>query len=328
MGTDTSANASDTIDNKTDERAPLKTPAERKRKKGPWSPRPWLTFAVQALLCLGTLGAFIAAVYYAYVADKTLTEIRTQTSAARVGADSAKKSADAAINSVKVANDTLEVQRKAVEKTLAEMKQQTTTMQASAKAAADANRLSRDSFLATQRPWINADIAVGGPLEYDSGGGMHIKLRFQLKNIGNSPATYVHIYARAYELFSSDPAENHRRLTEKPKVPPLTRSGFTLFPGNTAVQDLTTTIGQDVINKRFKDYGVWPIVVGTINYGSVFDNTHHYQTGFAVELHRSTRLDPTGSRMGLPWAIYPEDGNLPASELQVIRYRLGSDYAE
>jgi len=60
--------------------------------------------------------------------------------------------------------------------------------------AQEANRLNRDAFITTQRPWIAADVEPLG-IEYDVN-GLNVNARFILTNSGNSPAIHVNIHPR------------------------------------------------------------------------------------------------------------------------------------
>jgi hypothetical protein len=152
----------------------------------------------------------------------------------RIAADASRISANAAKDATDVAKNTLQMQKDSVEKTLLEMGRQTKSMETTAKAASDANRLNRDNFLATERPWVKVDIEVAGPLFYDVN-GVNVALRFRLKNIGHSPATHISINPRFLAPAGGvernfDPGAFEKKIYDETKNIPLDPSGYTLFP--------------------------------------------------------------------------------------------------
>ncbi|HYL74715.1 MAG TPA: hypothetical protein VEU96_10955 [Bryobacteraceae bacterium] len=65
--------------------------------------------------------------------------------------------------------------------------------------ARTANKISRSSLAATQRPWVSIDAAIGGPFVFDENGA-HVTIYFVLKNTGLSAATGVVFYPELYIL--------------------------------------------------------------------------------------------------------------------------------
>ena len=65
----------------------------------------------------------------------------------------------------------------------------------SAGAAKESADTAKNALVAANRPWIKADISVGGPVFYNVN-GMNFTLRFILKNVGHSPATNIWVEAQ------------------------------------------------------------------------------------------------------------------------------------
>jgi hypothetical protein len=70
-----------------------------------------------------------------------------------------------------------------------------------ANATRDQVKLSREAFLADQRPWLALTVHIAGPLAYDDKGsqtGMcwHIPLNYQVRHRGKSPAINVDFFAK------------------------------------------------------------------------------------------------------------------------------------
>lgn len=69
-----------------------------------------------------------------------------------------------------------------------------------ANAAIASNEISRGIMIAEQRPWIAVEVNVAGPLAYDAKGWdagvrWHIPLKYNLRNLGKTPATNVSFFA-------------------------------------------------------------------------------------------------------------------------------------
>ena len=221
---------------------------------------------------------------------------------------------------------------KFAEQQASEMKESIAAAKDAVKAASDANRLNRDNFLATERPWIAADIEVGGPLRYDVNGA-NITLRFQLKNVGHSPATHLWIrpqgLALPFGIDNFDPRAIQQKIYTEMKTRPLSPWGITLFPGDTIVENMTMSIGAEELKRstQIVDF-IEPTIVGTIDYSFVFEDGHH-QTGFVVELRRSDTPRPESTaKKRSPAAIFPDEGDIPATELRLYRSFLGNEYAD
>jgi len=252
---------------------------------------------------------------------------------AKQQASDMKESIAATKDAAKAASDANQLNRDNFLTTERHMKESIAAAKDAAKAASDANQLNRDNFLATERPWVTADIGVGGPLYYNVNGA-NITLRFQLKNIGHSPATHVwinlQVIAPAIGIdHDYDPRKTQHKIITQTKTRPLDPFGFTLFPGDTITQDWTVNISVEELKRitQKADF-IMPVIVGTIDYGFVFEDGHH-QTGFIIEVKRSNVPRPEATAKNRsPEAIFPDEGDIPASELRFYRSFLGGEYAD
>jgi hypothetical protein len=203
-----------------------------------------------------------------------------------------------------------------------------------AKAASDANQLNRANFVATQRPWLTAaNIAVGGPLFYDVNGG-NFTLQFEVKNVGHSPAIHVWIEIRVVAPAiggdtNFDPRVLQHTLLDEMKTRPLLPFGVTIFPGDTITQNMQVSIPTEELKRiTQKVEFIHPTIIGAIEYGFVFEEGRH-RTSFFVEVRRSDRPRPeSDAKKRYPGAIFPDEGDIPAADLRLIRSILGGEYAD
>ncbi|RTL52540.1 MAG: hypothetical protein EKK40_07555 [Bradyrhizobiaceae bacterium] len=84
---------------------------------------------------------------------------------------------------------------------------QSRDMQASIVAARDANTLTRDIFVADQRPWLLWKIPPTVEMT-KNGGHLHIKIDGSLTNIGKTPARNISYFAKFYVPGKNEPAIN------------------------------------------------------------------------------------------------------------------------
>src|ERR1035437_444117 len=77
----------------------------------------------------------------------------------------------------------------------------TISLSGSTRIAANAAKESADvankTLIATQRPWVTADVIVVGPLIFKNGGAV-ITLRYSLKNLGAPPAANANFNAKMF----------------------------------------------------------------------------------------------------------------------------------
>ncbi|CAM2924389.1 hypothetical protein [Legionella worsleiensis] len=198
-----------------------------------------------------------------------------------------------------------------------------------AKETADAARnqaeVAQKGFFASHRPWIPANVLIGGPLEYDIN-GMNINLMFNLTNIGHSPAinTWVHFKAVVPAIgidANFDPRKIQEQILEEARSKPNDFLGHVVFPGQTTSQYISTTVSNEELQRiTNKTTLVHIVIIGCIDYGSTFEEGHH-QTGFILELRRSDRPREEVQRQNRnPSAIFIDDGNIPMEDLRLFKH--------
>lgn len=198
-----------------------------------------------------------------------------------------------------------------------------------ADATTQANKLSKDIFVSTERPWVTADIAVGGPLQYNVN-GLNITLLFMLKNIGHSPATNVSVDLRLVAPAIGidaiyNPTATLREMVAQSKSRPLAPWGHLLFPSEPLNQQISTTIGKDELARiTQKAEFIHLTAIGCITYGFVFDAGLHH-TGFILDIRRSDTPRPESTAKNRhPAAIFPDEGDIAAEELRLFRSFMGA----
>lgn len=155
-----------------------------------------------------------------------------------------------------------------------------------ADAASEANKLSRDIFLASERPWVKANIRLAGDLLFDKSGDVAIPLTFELENVGKSPAKSVWIELEAF-ILGIDENRPQERLINFAAVARNKKQGHighTLFPHDPIPQGIVTSIPKASVDKA-RAQGGWmsPMIIGCVNYQFVFEGGVH-QTGFILDV--------------------------------------------
>jgi hypothetical protein len=201
-----------------------------------------------------------------------------------------------------------------------------------AKRSAD---VAEKSLIASNRPWVKVDIAVGGPIFYNVN-GVNFTIRYILTNIGHSPASNVWVTAKVItpEFGSAnnqhfDPRSSLREEIAQLKSRPPMPFGFPLFPGETITQDITVSIGAEDLKRITKEFPlIFPNIVGAADYRMGFDDRAH-QTGFVIEVRRSDAPRPESTAKNrYPAAIFTDEGDIPAAEVRLFRSFIEGGYAD
>jgi hypothetical protein len=193
-----------------------------------------------------------------------------------------------------------------------------------AQAAKDSADIAGKALVAANRPWVRADIQVGGPIFYNVNGA-NFTIKFRLTNIGRSPALNVwvspQIFAPAIGIDAGrDLRAELQKIIAGLKTQPSQPFGFSLFPDETITQDVTVSICNDELKRiTQKAEFIVPTIIGAIDYRSVLDDKSH-QTGFIIEVRRSDtpRPESTANKRS-PSAIFTDEGDVPASEVRLSR---------
>jgi hypothetical protein len=177
---------------------------------------------------------------------------------------------------------------------------------------------------ADQRPWLYAaGSGPDSPLHFD-GTGAHLRIQFQLKNVGRSPAHFVTVNGAFFirNVGSGDFKRGWQQCDELRSVPidKLT-SGTTIFPGdirpiikwfNLDAAD-ALRMGTDVVHSA-------PMIGGCVDY--VFGGSEqHHQTRFMFE------VDKTGPNGSLS-AISSSDGDVAVDDIRFALNPALSDDAD
>jgi hypothetical protein len=189
------------------------------------------------------------------------------------------------------------------------------------------------ALVAANRPWIKIDLQVAGPIIYNVNGA-NIKLKYGLRNIGHSPATNVwidtNIFASAIGIDNViEPRAELQKIIAMLKTRPRSPFGLALFPDETVAQDITVNIGTDELKRiTQKVEFIMPYIIGAADYRFGIDEKSH-QTGFIIEVRRSDQPRPESTEKNRhPAAIFPDEGDIPASEIRIFRSALDGEYVD
>lgn len=171
---------------------------------------------------------------------------------------------------------------------------------------------SKQALVATQRPWISADVRTAGPLFFDNNGA-GIMLKITLKNTGHTPATNVLpfpvMFVREPQPMNVLAIQKRRCSTVRHPPRPSGGPGYTLFPDYVIDEYNTPSMARDEIEGARL---IAPFIIICINYQFTFSDESH-QTAAMYSL---VRLDP--AHPGQAFAINPRGGPVPAASLQLI----------
>ena len=162
--------------------------------------------------------------------------------------------------------------------------------QAAEKAATAAEhsiQVSREAYIASERPWVSVDAVIGSDLLKNSN-GIEFGVNFTVKNHGKSPAINVHIFYDVVTLvIAADPFSDVRQkitsLGTQTKIGE--HMGVQLFPSDVKAIPWINTLSNVEIEKALKSHkplaGMLPsfYIVGSVFYQSAFGGETH-QTGF------------------------------------------------
>ena len=152
-------------------------------------------------------------------------------------------------------------------------------------AAEHSIQVSRDAYIASERPWVSVDAAIRTDL-FKKQQGIEFGVNFNVKNYGKSPAINVHIF---YEVITLKIAADQfggarQRIAERGDHAKVGKDmGIHLFPSEAKIIPWTNYLS----NEEIKNLTYTPLtglipsfyVVGAVFYQSAFDEEIH-QTGF------------------------------------------------
>jgi hypothetical protein len=171
-----------------------------------------------------------------------------------------------------------------------------------------------------ERPWVDAQVGIGGPLVFNVNGA-NITLKFDLLNSGHSPGLNAFIWLAAVDPFVTD--NGNQGMIRQNVCEQTTRliSGFesagvvgvALFPNRPLEQVISVAIPPAVLAKhkapRPADI-LMPFIVACIGYQPVFDKKVVYHTSYIVDLFN---INNSGQRS----AAFKIDKDVSADRLVV-----------
>jgi hypothetical protein len=157
-----------------------------------------------------------------------------------------------------------------------------------ADAARQGNKISRNLFVAEQRPWVSIEINLSGALTFNSEEVL-LPLKLKIENIGRSPAESVrrelHLMpnkeAAKVELQKISRDELAKQFTEDD--PP----GDLMFPGEQPEIEKKFRIRKDRLSGVTE---ISPAFIGCITYENGMG--HRFQTILFTEIQRNIKHDP------------------------------------
>ena len=189
--------------------------------------------------------------------------------------------------------------------------------QTAVEAAVESNRLSRELFVSSERPWVLVEhVQVKSALVFDET-GVHLDFDLTLKNTGKSPARNVTVEARLYPMSPSlsDPGDEKNAfvLSAEDSKAYVPKSRMVLHHGQDETLQRHVFIPRKEMEKAISledTEFIIPVIVGSVRYEFIADNEFHY-THFMYNVSR----EPEGYRVG----INPLDGSVPQKQLRLIR---------
>jgi hypothetical protein len=159
----------------------------------------------------------------------------------------------------------------------------------SANAAESAAKTASRELELSQRPWVDADTQIGGPLFYNVNGA-NFMFTFTLRNSGRLPALNTFIEPKMAVIFNDeDPTQIRNELCADAKKTVKTSAiGVTLFPNVKYPKQETVTVNkQQMVSKRKESSGLieGPVLAVCIAYSSTLNPTSIYTTSYIFHNH-------------------------------------------
>jgi hypothetical protein len=164
-----------------------------------------------------------------------------------------------------------------------------------ADAASSASKTAASQLEMSERPWIDADISVDGPFDFNVNGA-NIHLKFLLTNSGHSPAftTYIAVMPADTFMTGTTPTEFRDQACKEATVTvtKYASSGVTIFPNRTFEQRRTVTFTNEEISQKhgsgtkIPNYIQDPSAVACIGYRPSF-NSAIYHTAYIYDLKKA-----------------------------------------
>ncbi len=200
------------------------------------------------------------------------------------------------------------------------MSDQLPDLHASAQAAQQSAKVAQDTLIASNRPWLDIQLKIIGPLTFDDLGA-HLPLQIEATNIGHSPAVRVADEQEFIQIiiFNPNPWQEIKKLCQQAGGESALASNRgltqTIFPGKSQQQALTLTLSPAELNRELTFNGVskkmhlFPAVVWCVAYTSDFSEVEHH-IGYAWQVLRNAP----------PAWIDPKRGTVPAEKLTLYQF--------
>jgi hypothetical protein len=194
---------------------------------------------------------------------------------------------------------------------------QTTMVKTAIDAAIESNRLSRELFVSSERPWVLVDhVQAKSALVFDETGA-HLDFDLNLRNTGKSPARNVTVEARLYpmspSLFDSGDEKNAFVLSAEDSKTYAPKSRMVLHHAQDETLQRHVFIPKKELEKAINladAESIIPVIIGSVRYEFIADDEFHY-----THIMYSVSREPDGYRVG----INPLDGSVPQKQLRLIR---------
>lgn len=171
--------------------------------------------------------------------------------------------------------------------------QQISAAKDAADAALVAANVAKDSFLAEHRPWILTTVKIAAPQSW-ANGTFTIRIEFNLKNTGRTPATFVYARPILHPVVPPgfDVVDAQMQMAQAVLTETSSSKGLTIFPGEPDVMAAVITVDDEWIGgvrRWFKEQGeenpqaVDARLYGVIGYRSTVENRVH-RTGFIYDV--------------------------------------------
>lgn len=161
------------------------------------------------------------------------------------------------------------------------------------------NEIQGSELELSQRPWVDAQISLEGPLRFDENGAT-VPLRFGLRNTGHSPAFAANIEVRPVLPFiDNDPSQYVAQVCKEATRDTMSviGLGIALFPNAAPFEErIGVEIGKNNIEEQIKQlrkrgahFGrtlVGPSIVACIGYRPPFNVPTVYHTSYIIDIMR------------------------------------------
>jgi hypothetical protein len=173
-------------------------------------------------------------------------------------------------------------------------------MRRATKAAEGANKVATDTLIASNRPWLDIQPTIKGPLTFDKAGA-HLTMQVEMVNTGHSPAVRVITSNEFIQIINWNP----HPWNELKKICDLAGGGSALetnrgltqivFPGKPFSDEFSFVMSPDELERKvvpeYRSPYIYPAVVWCTAYRSDFSDKVH--------------------RIGYIWNIYKFDPKVP-----------------